>query len=113
MKKSAEFKDFGYINVFGTFLISFFFYLLGTYASKNNFGFFGLNHYVCFLANGYFIIHNIEGEWGEEKSLFDAFILVPIIGLLAFCFWVILFFIIDMFLNFSFYLMNVLPINFL
>jgi len=113
MKKINELKDFGYINIFGTFLISFFFYLLNYYARKNEFGFFGLNHYVCFLANGYFIIHNIKSEWGEEKNLFDAFILVPIIGAIAFVFWAIIFFTLDMFLNFSFYLMYILPINFL
>ena len=44
MEKRSELKDFGYINIFGTFLITFFFYLLDYYARKNEFGFFGLNY---------------------------------------------------------------------
>ena len=48
MKKISQLKEFGYINIFGTFLISFFFYLLLYYAKKNQFGFFGLD----FMSEG-------------------------------------------------------------
>ena len=116
MKKISELKDFGYINIFGTFLISFFFYLLHYYARKNEFGFFGLHIYICFIANGYFIIHHIKGGWKTnktDKSIFDSLVLVPTIGAIAFAFWFIIFVILDNFTKFSFYFMYLLPVEFL
>ena len=113
MEKRSELKDFGYINIFGTFIITFFFYLLSYYARKNEFGFFGLNYYICFLANGYFIIHHVKGGWKTDKSIFDSLVLVPIIGATAFVFWFLILKFLDIFINFSFYFMYELPISFL
>jgi hypothetical protein len=113
MKKISQLKEFGYINIFGTFLISFFFYLLFWYARKNEFGFFGLDFYVCFLANGYFIIHH-KGKSGFDKStLFDSLILIPMVGAIAYAFWALVFLVLDIFFKFTFYFMYLLPINFL
>ena len=111
MKQISQLKEFGYINIFGTFFISFFFYLLFYYARKNEFGFFGLDLYVCCLANGYFIIHHIEGKSGFDKSkLFDSLFLIPMVGAIAYIFWGLVFLVLDMFFNFSFYFMYLLQI---
>lgn len=113
MKKISELKDFGYINIFGTFLITFFFYLLHYYARKNEFGFFGLHIYIAFIANGYFIIHHVKGGWKTDKSIFDSLIIIPSIGAIAFAFWFIVFLIVDNFTEFSFYFMYLLPVELL
>tara|TARA_Y100000294_G_scaffold57197_1_gene54114 strand:- start:1318 stop:1677 length:360 start_codon:yes stop_codon:yes gene_type:complete len=118
MKKISELKEFGYINIFGTFLISFFFYLLLYYAKKNEFGFFGLDLYVCFLANGCFIVHHLKKGSGfhppsdeyHVSALFDSLVLIPIIGAIAYIFWHLVFLVLDMFFNFSFYFMYLLRI---
>ena len=111
MKQISQLKEFGYINIFGTFFISFFFYLLFYYARKNEFGFFFLDFYVCCLANGYFIVHHIKGNAGFDKSeLFGSLVLIPLIGAIAYIFWHLVLWVLDIFFNFSFYFMYLLRI---